>query len=137
MNVADEGSLNEKWREGIVRGAEHLREETYVRFTEPHYDAKAWPHMHPYGTGSVFAEPGSGNAKNHAKNRLALIQSWFRRSALWGFWFLNRIIVSDLYFTNRRRQEAGRHGASAGTEKDPITKLYGKTEPSHIPETSA
>jgi len=137
VNVADDASLNEKWREGIVQGAEHLREETYVRFTEPHYDAKAFPHMHPYGTGSVFAEPGSGSPKNHAKNRLTLIQSWFRNSPLWGFWFLNRIIVADLFFTNRKRQEAGRRGASAGTEKDPITKLYGAAEPSHIPETSA
>ena len=32
---------------------------------------------------------------------------------------------------------AGRRGASAGTEDDRITHLYGTAQPSHIPESSA
>gem|GEM_PF-6250332 len=137
VDVAHDPVLDERWQRGMVEGAQHLREETYVRFSEPHNDAKCWPHVHPYGTGSMMAEPNAGNPKSHAKNRLALIQSWFRRSALWGFWFLNRIMVADLYFTNRARQAAGRRGASAGTEEDPITRLYGAAQPSHIPESTA
>ena len=137
VDVAEDQVLNEEWRKGIVEGAQHLREETYVRFSEPHSDAKLWPNVHPYGTGSVLAEPGAGNMKSHAKNRLVLIQSWFRRSPLWSFWFSNRLMVADLFFTNRKRQEAGTRGASAGTEADPITRLYGTAQPSHIPESSA
>jgi len=34
-----------------------------------------------------------------------LIQSWFRKSALWSFWFLNRLITSELFFTNKKRQQ--------------------------------
>ena len=76
-----------------------------MRVSEPHYDAKVWPVVHPYGTGSMLAEPGAGSAHKHAKNRLVLIQSWFRKSALWSFWFLNRLITSELFFTNKKRQK--------------------------------
>ena len=65
------------------------------------------------------------------------IQSFFRSSAMWSFWFLNRLIVAELFFTNRKRQAAGRSGASTGTEADPITRLYGTAQPSSIPETTA
>jgi hypothetical protein len=107
-----------------------------VRFSEPHMDAKLWPVVHPYGTGSLLSEQGSGLPHKHAKNRLLLIQSWFRKSALWGFWFLNRIIVAELFFTNRKRQEAGRSGCSTGKEEDPITRVYGTAAPSTIPEST-
>ena len=76
-----------------------------MRFSEPHMDAKLWPVVHPYGTGSMLSEAGSGMPHKHAKNRLVLIQSWFRKSALWSFWFLNRLITSELFFTNKKRQK--------------------------------
>ena len=105
IEVGNDATLDEQWREDISRGARHLREESYVRVSEPHYDAKVWPVVHPYGTGSMLAEPGAGSAHKHAKNRLVLIQSWFRKSALWSFWFLNRLITSELFFTNKKRQK--------------------------------
>ena len=105
IDVGNDATLDEQWREDISRGARHLREESYVRVSEPHYDAKVWPVVHPYGTGSMLAEPGAGSAHRHAKNRLVLIQSWFRKSALWSFWFLNRLITSELFFTNKKRQK--------------------------------
>ena len=77
---ADDPNLDEQWRQDIASGARHLREESYVRVSEPHYDAKVWPVEHPYGTGSMLAEPGAGSAHRHAKNRLVLIQSWFRKT---------------------------------------------------------
>ena len=49
---------------------------------------------------------------------------------------MNRIIVAELFFTNKKRQEAGRSGASTGNEEDPITRIYGPSAPSHIPETT-
>jgi len=137
VEVEGDGTLNEAWRRDIAQGAQHLREETYVRLSEPHYDAKVWPHVHPYGTGSLLAEPGAGSAHRHARNRLMAIQSFFRSSAMWSFWFLNRLIVAELFFTNRKRQAAGRSGASTGTEEDPITRLYGTAQPSSIPESTA
>ena len=136
VNLAEDAVLDEQWCRDIQAGAQHLRDETYVRVCEPHMDAKVWPHVHPYGSGSLLAEPGAGNPHRHAKNRLLLIQSWFRRSAMWGFWFLNRIITAELYFTNRKRQESGRSGASTGKEEDPITRVYGTAAPSNIPEST-
>ena len=53
-----------------------------------------------------------------------------------GFWFLNRIIVAELFFTNRKRQEAGRSGCSTGKEEDPITRVYGTAAPSSSPEST-
>ena len=50
-------------------------------------DAKCWPIAHPYGSGSVLSESGSGNLRNHIKNRCTLIQSWFRKTSLWAFWY--------------------------------------------------
>ena len=55
---------------------------------------------------------------------------------MWGFWFLNRMIVAELFFTNKKRQAAGRSGASTGEEEDPITRLYGTAQPSSIPEST-
>ena len=136
IDPANDPALGADWRRDIQAGARHLREETYVRFSEPHMDAKLWPVVHPYGTGSLLSEQGSGLPHKHAKNRLLLIQSWFRKSALWGFWFLNRIIVAELFFTNRKRQEAGRSGCSTGKEEDPITRVYGTAAPSTIPEST-
>ena len=41
--------LNQQWQEDLVNGAKVLMEQTYVPSNDPHYDAKAWPHAHPYG----------------------------------------------------------------------------------------
>ena len=46
-------------------------------------DAKCWPGAHPHGTGSVNSEPNSGGYKQFVRNRACLVQSWFRRNALW------------------------------------------------------
>ena len=46
------------------------------------------------------------------------------------------IIVAELFFTNRKRQEAGRSGCSTGKEEDPITRVYGTAAPSTIPEST-
>ena len=52
--------------------------------------AQVWPAFHPHGSGSVLSEAGAGSLKAHGRNRAASIQSWFRRTALWAFWFLDR-----------------------------------------------
>ena len=97
--IIDAETLGDKWRQDIAAGAKHLLEETWVPANDPHYDAKCWPCVHPYGTGSLLSEQGSGGTQRHARNRLTLVQSWFRRSALWGFWFLDRLIKTDLFLT--------------------------------------
>ena len=44
--------------------------------------------------------------------------------------------MAELFFTNRKRQEAGRSGCSTGKEEDPITRVYGTAAPSTIPEST-
>ena len=136
VDTQHDENLDESWQENIAAGAAFLREETWVAANEPHYDAKTFVHMHPYGTGSVLAECGSGGVQRHARNRLTLIQSWFRRSALWGFWFMSRLLQTELFFKNKRRRECGRNTASAVDEADPITRLFGSAQPSDLPESA-
>jgi hypothetical protein len=66
-----------------------------VSCTDNHYDAKLWPHMHPYGTGSLSSELGSGGLARLGRNRLLLLQSCFRNNTIYAFWFLHRIITKD------------------------------------------
>ena len=81
ISTQEEG-LGDEWKQDISQGAKYVLEETRVRANDPHYDAKCYPHMHPYGTGSVLSEPYSGSPKGHFRNRATQIQSLFRRSAL-------------------------------------------------------
>ena len=76
--------LDDEWWEDLATGARHLLEDTWVPANDSHYDAKCWPCVHPYGTGSLQSELGSGGMQRHARNRLTMIQSWFRRTPLWG-----------------------------------------------------
>ena len=96
--------FDDAWRQDICKGAKHIQEETWVPANDPHYDAKLWPHVHPHGTGSLLSEIGSGGSQRHARNRLMLIQSWFRRSAHWGFWFLHRLTTTELFFKNKKKR---------------------------------
>ena len=60
-------------------------------------DAKLWVHMHPYGTGSLFSEPGSGGMYRLARNRLLLIQKCFRENMLYAYCYLNRVINKETW----------------------------------------
>jgi len=92
--------------------------------------------MHPYGTGSERSEFSAGCLKQHAKNRAGMIQSVFRRTALWAFWMLDRIIKNDLFNTNRRRCARGRQ-APAQDDADGFSRTFGTAVPQHIPESTA
>ena len=89
-------TLGQGWREDAAKGAKYVIEETWVKANDPNFDAKCWPGLHPHGTGSVLSEPRSGALKAHARNRAGGIQSWFRRTAVWAFWFLDRPLIRTL-----------------------------------------
>ena len=101
-----------------------------------HYDAKVWPVAHPYGTGSVLSEVGSGSPVAHCRNRSTMIQSWFRKTPLWAFWKLDCIIKNNLFNINSRRRTSGR-SASSLDDKDGFTRTFGTAIPRNIPESSA
>ena len=96
-------NLSEKNKTDISRGADHILAQTQIKASDWHYDAKIWPHMHPYGTGSAFCEVGSGALSRLVRNRLLLIQSCFRNNSLYAFWFLHRLITKELFFRETRK----------------------------------
>ena len=128
--------LGQTWREDLASGAKFLAEETWVPANDPHYDAKCWPVSHPYGTGSLLSEYGSGGTQRLARNRLALPQSWFRRSSSWAFWMLDRLHKTALFFKERNRKKQGRANSADPQDPDPFNRLFGTAEPSKLPETT-
>ena len=128
-------------------------------------DAKLWPHLHPYGSGSLYSERGSGGMYRYVQNRLLLVQSGFRSNNLYAFWFLNRCLVKDMLatlagiflysapsplyaraFPTTARQELfglekfRRMHGRGNTEQqgaDAFSRAFGTAMPNVIPESSA
>ena len=66
----------------VAKHFEWLSQDTsclQVKANDPHYDAKCFPCVHPWGTGSLLAEPGSGASARYTRNRATSIESFFRR----------------------------------------------------------
>jgi hypothetical protein len=57
-------------------------------------------------------------------------------SARYSFWALNRYLLHQLYFLNRRRRHFGRRSASSPTDADAFTRTYGSAAPSSLPEST-
>ena len=70
VDTQEDEALDESWREDIAAGSRHLLEETWVPANDPHYDARVFPCVHPYATGSLLAEVGSGGTQRFSRNRL-------------------------------------------------------------------
>jgi len=99
-------------------------------------DAKLWPHLHPYSSGSLYSEPGSGGMYRLVRNRLLIIQSGFRQNNLYAFWYLNRAIMKELFFIEQMKRRQGRNDVSTKSS-DPMTRLFGTAMPNSIPESTA
>ncbi len=124
--------LDDKWRKDFAQGVQLLKQ-TWVKATEPHYDAKVFPHLHPYGTGSLLSELRSGGQNGiprMCRNRLLLIQSSFRDNAMWAFFNLQRMITSQLFHQEALKRKQSRKHTSKPDDKDPLTRLFGTVMPS-------
>ena len=61
-------------------------------------DARLWPHVHCYGTGSCRSEPGSGGLMRHTRNRTCVCEESVAATLLWADehpFFHERWSVSD------------------------------------------
>ena len=56
--------------------------------------------------------------------------------ARYGFWSLNRFVLHQLYFLNRRRRHFGRRSASSANDADAFTRAFGSAAPSSLPEST-
>ena len=135
--VVNTKDMDDAWKQDISQGATHLLETTKIGANDPHLDAKLWVHMHPYGTGSLLSEVHSGGAHRMVKNRLLLVQSCFRQNNLYAFWYSNRIITKELFYSNWNHRNRGVKSASDEKSTDNITRLYGTVMPASIPESTA
>ena len=99
-------------------------------------DAKCFPAFHPHGTGSVFSEACSGGLQAHSRNRATLIDSRFRKSALWAFWKLDQQIKNELFHANNKRRQYGRPNAAGADDADGFKRSFGSAIPRNIPESS-
>ena len=116
-----------------------LSETGKVSLGDWHLDAKMFPHLHPFGTGSLRSEDDGCSMSEYIKNRLLLLRHEFRRSPVWSFAMMDRLIKNDLYF-----RERGRKKKQAMQQPQPTALLPGKRrreddapEPSEAPEGGA
>ena len=100
------GVLSPRESSLIQKAAANVMSKAMVTLGDQHLDAKLFPHLHPYGSGSLRAEGGSGGMQHHAKNRICSLDDAFRSSPVWSFWMLERLIKNDLYFKRRRYAES-------------------------------
>ena len=119
-------------RQEVATVAESFRKEARVTLSDPHLDAKLFPHLHPWGSGSLHSEDGSGGIQQFAKNRLLSLDPSFRNNAVWSFWMLDRLIKNDLYFAQRSRRKRFRDEAQneecapEATEGIVYSQLFGR-----------
>ncbi len=129
--------LGSEWRRDLASGAKAVVEHTWVDPGDAHFDAKAHPVSHPYGTGSAYSQFGSGGLSGVARNRLGLVQSWFRRSATWIFQMYERLSMNQLYQQNKHCCNDRRGSANVAADTDGFQRIFGDKLPSNLPETPA
>ena len=103
--------------------------------SDPHLDAKVFPIVHPYGTGSVNAEGTSVQPQRVCRNRLLSLQSFFNRTSRYAFWQLDMMIKRHLFFFNLHRVRSNWKSTAAPDDK--FAQASGTIIPRHIPESSA
>ena len=95
--------LDPGWGADMSQAATALRGAAKITLGDLHLDAKLHTHLHPHGTGSLRAESDRVSMSEYLKNRLLSLQHDFRRSTVWSFQSLDRLIKNDLYFRHQAR----------------------------------
>ena len=124
-----------------------------VRLNDPDVDAKLFPHLHPYGTGSLHGTEGDGALIKYATDRLLSLSPAWRNYFPFIAWLLDRHIKSQLYHAELNRQHSKRgvkrkpddsiemaQAMSRGALEDHRSDenlIFGHTDPASIPESGA
>ena len=98
---SDARMMPDGWGKAMQAAADRLR--TKVTLGDPHLDAKLFPSLLPHGTGSCRSEEGAGGLQKYCRSLLCSLNHGFRRSPVWTFFQLDRMIKNDLYFRERNR----------------------------------
>ena len=97
-------TMDEQWGPQISAVAADLQEAARVTLGDVHLDAKLYPQWHPYGSGSLRAADDKVKMQAYLQQRLMSLQHDFRRSPVWSFQSLDRLIKNDMYFRHQKRK---------------------------------
>ena len=97
-DAPEEGEAELRADARTTASAREVQETSYVTLGDPHLDAKLFPHLHPYGSGSLRADEGAGGLQKFTKSRLTSLDRGFRDCTVWQFFNLDRLIKNQLYF---------------------------------------
>ena len=122
---------------GFVDGGEKLNTDTYVRNTDKHYDAMLFPHVHPYGTGSLSCEVGTVTLNKYVKSRATSLASFSGRSSAWASPSFDRLIKQRLFFAIWAKRGQGMRVSALNSGDDNFTKTFGQVVPASTPESTA
>jgi hypothetical protein len=73
--IDTQDDLGEEWRQDMVRGAKYVLEESHVKANDAHYDAKCYPHMHPYDPLCITLVKSSDIAVALPEQQLSLLHN--------------------------------------------------------------
>ena len=73
----------------------------------------------------------------YVKNRAMSLESFFRRSSIWAFFSLDRLIKERLFFANFFKRRQGMRTSALKPDVDNFTKAFGQVVPASIPESTA
>ena len=117
-------------------------------YADPHLEAKAWPDLFPYGSGS-WRTGLTLNLTEYTKHRLLNYDPRWRRHPSWAFFCYDRLLKSRLFYNNRiRKMTISNTGASTAVPtvatieqeqalpKNPYVQ-YGKEVPTVISGSKA
>lgn len=111
-----------------------------MKYSDPNLEAKAWPHLFPYGCGSWNYGQGIGMT-DYCKHRLLNYDNRWRSDPHWSFFWYDRMIKSRIFYYNKVRR--ARRSVSDGaltvqhvkneTESKNPYDAYGKDIPTTVP----
>ena len=84
-----------------------------VTYGDPHLDAKLFPVLHPYGSGSRGAEEGPTGIQRLARARLLDLDDTFRKTPVYPFYQNDRLLKNELFFQERKRRGRAGHNIDA------------------------
>jgi len=140
--------LPSSWERGMQAASAELRSGARVTLGDKHLDAKLFPHLHPYGSGSLRSEADPQECKTSLRVGCYLSSTRSDAPQCGRSGMLERLIKNDLYFKEQneeagpgsgRRADAGLPDSIQGAPANPdnYAELFGRVEPRHIPESGA
>ena len=122
--------------EEVTKAEKEILSMTKVTYLDCNLEAKAWPHLFPYGTGSWAYGLGL-TPTEYCKLRLLNYDNRWRKDPQWAFFWFDRLTKSRIFYYNCARK-ARRTGRDVPMTSESIKRqnpydMYGTDVPNTIP----